>query len=136
MQRLLIVFTAAGLAGCNKSPASIRHVKLGEATRFDSAAGPDCSGVERWAATMAFVNLKNAGLTDNDRIDLSKSTAVRLASQKVDSDRYRQVHRVTFVEKSGQRLEAIIVNDATNDECSGSRVHVYVISRELGDSVR
>ncbi len=83
---------------------------------------------------MTFVNLKNAGLIDNERVDPSKTTVVRLASQQVDSDLYRQVHRVTFVEKSGQRLEAIAVNDATNAECSGSGVRVYVVSRELGDT--
>jgi hypothetical protein len=136
MQRLFIALTVSGLVGCGKPAAPTRHISLGDSTGLGSAAGPDCSGAEHWAATMAFVNLKNAGLTDNDRIDLVKTTAVRLASQKVDRDLYRQVHRVTFVEKSGKRLEVITVNDATSDECSGSGVRVYVVSRELGDTTR
>ncbi|HKW12068.1 MAG TPA: hypothetical protein VJO33_16900 [Gemmatimonadaceae bacterium] len=85
---------------------------------------------------MAFVHLKNAGLTDNGRLDFSKTTAVRIASEPLGGDRYRQVHRVVFTERTGATIQAITVNDAVGDECSGSGVHVYVVARELGDSLR
>ena len=41
------------------------------------AADPDCAGVERWPTAMAFVHLKNAGVTDNDRMDFTKTKTVR-----------------------------------------------------------
>jgi len=96
------------------------------------AADPNCSGVERWATSMAFVHLKNARLTDNNKLDFSKTKTTRLASEKIGKDLYRQVHHVVFTEKSGVKLEVITVNDASSEECSMSGVQVFVVSRELG----
>ncbi len=95
-------------------------------------SGPDCTGTERWPTSMALVYLKDAGLTDNEKLDIGKTRTVRLASEKTGPDLYRQVHDVVFTQKSGATLEVITVNDATNDECSGSGVQVYVVSKRLG----
>jgi len=81
---------------------------------------------------MAFVHLKNAGLTDNNKLDFTKTKTVRLASEQVGKDLYRQVHLVTFTEKSGKNIEVITRNDASNEECSMSGVEVYVVSNRLG----
>jgi hypothetical protein len=96
------------------------------------AKNPDCTGTERWPASMAFVHLKNAGMTDNYRIDFSKTRVVRLASEKIGKDLYRQVHRVTFTEKAGDVIEVITLNDASSEECSMSGVQVFVVSKRLG----
>jgi hypothetical protein len=93
---------------------------------------PDCTGVERWPTSMAVVYLKDAGLTDNDKLDIGKTRTVRLASEKTGPDLYRQVHDIVFTQKSGATLEVITMNDATNDECSGSGVQVYLVSKRLG----
>ena len=95
-------------------------------------AHPDCAGVQRWATTMAFVHLKNAGLTDNDRLEFSKTKTTRLASEQIGSDLFRQVHRVVFSEKSGSVIEVITVNDASREECSMSGVDVFLVSKRLG----
>jgi hypothetical protein len=89
---------------------------------------PDCSGIDRWATNMAFVHLKNAGITDNDKVDFSKTVTKRLASQKIGDNLFRQVHLVIFTEKSGNTIQVITVNDASFEECSMSAVDVYVIS--------
>jgi len=81
---------------------------------------------------MAFVRLKNAGLTDNDKIDFRKTKTVRLASERIGDDLYRQVHHVVFTEKSGGTIEVITASDASSEECSMSDVEVFVISRRLG----
>jgi hypothetical protein len=81
---------------------------------------------------MAFVHLKNAGITDNDKLDFTKTKVVRLASEKIGNDLYRQLHRVTFTEKSGRITEVITSNDASSQECSMSGVEVYVVSKRLG----
>jgi hypothetical protein len=81
---------------------------------------------------MAFVELKNAGVTTNERIDFDKTRVVRLASERISKRLYRQVHEVTFTEKSGQTVEVITINDASKEECSESGVLVYVVSRRLG----
>lgn len=93
---------------------------------------PDCTGVDRWPTTMAFVHLKNAGLTDNDKLDFTKTKTIRLASEKIDKNLYRQVHHIIFTEKSGNTIEVITINDASKDECSMSGVDVFVVSQHLG----
>lgn len=96
------------------------------------AGSPDCTGVDRWPASMAFGYLKNAGLTDNARLDFSKTQVTRIASEKIGKDLYRQVHKVRFTERSGATIDVITVNDASSEECSLGGVEVYVIARRLG----
>jgi hypothetical protein len=93
---------------------------------------PDCSHVNGWVTSMAFVHMKNAGMTTNERVDFTKTKTVRLASEKVGVDLYRQIHHVRFVEKSGGTIEVITSSDASSQECSMSDVDVYVVSRHLG----
>ena len=69
---------------------------------------------------MAFVHLKNAGLVHNETTDFTKTKVVRIASEKIGKDLYRQVHLVTFMEKSGEKIKIITVNDASQEECSMS----------------
>jgi hypothetical protein len=81
---------------------------------------------------MAFVHLKNARLTNNERLDFTKTITSRLASEKIGPDLYRQVHHVVFTEKAGGKLEVVTVNHASSEECSMSGVQVFVVSRQLG----
>ena len=101
------------------------------------AKEPDCYGPERWAASMAFVTLKNQGITDNDKVDFSKTQAVKLASERIgkDKDLYRQVQTVKFTEKSGNVIEVITINDATQSECSMGSVEVYVVSKHVNSNL-
>jgi len=94
---------------------------------------PNCTGVDRWPTNMAFVHLKNAGITDNERIDFTKTKTIRLASEKIGENLYRQIHHITFIEKSGKTIEVITSNEASNEECSMSGVDVFVISQHLGN---
>ena len=96
------------------------------------AKDPDCTGVDHWPTAMAFVHLKNAGITDNNKVDFTKTKTVRLASEKIGKDLYRQIHQIKFTEKSGIILEVITINDASNEECSMSGVDVFVINKHLG----
>src|SRR5580658_6872710 len=89
-------------------------------SQLEKTHGPDCSG--SWPTNMTFVNLKNAGLVDNRSIDFSKTTTVRLASEKIAKDLWHQVYHVTFIRKSGDAIDAIAVHDASDEECSMSGV--------------
>lgn len=100
-----------------------------------SAKTPDCSGIAGWPTSMAFSQMKNAGITDNDQLDFTKTRTVRLTSEKIGKDLYRQVYLVTFMRKDGHALEAITVSDASNEECSMSNVRVFVVSRQLDGRV-
>jgi hypothetical protein len=95
------------------------------------AKSPDCTNPEAWPAGMAFTQLKNAGVVDNDILDFTKTKVIRLASEKVGKDIYRQVHLVRFFKKSGEQVEVITVNEASHQECSLSDVNAYLISRQL-----
>lgn len=98
---------------------------------------PDCYGPERWAASMAFATLKNQGITDNNKVDFSKTQAVKLTSEKIGKDKdynddlYRQVQSVKFTEKSGNIIEVITISNATKTECSMGSVDVYVVSKHI-----
>ena len=99
---------------------------------FPEPKHPDCSGIERWATSMAFVHLKNAGVTNNEKLDFNKTKTTRLASEKIGDNLYRQIHYVIFTEKSGTNIEVITVNEASSEECSMSEVNIYIISSKLG----
>lgn len=89
------------------------------------AADPDCTGRDRWPAMSAFVQLKNSGVTDNDKLDQAKTEVWRLASEKIGEDLFRQVHHISFSELSGATIEVITVSDASSEECSMSGVRVF-----------
>ena len=84
---------------------------------------------------MAFVYLKNVGITNNDELDFDKTKTVRLATEKIGKGLYRQIHLVTFTKKSGETIRVITNNDASNEECSMSGVEVYLISKRLGEQL-
>jgi hypothetical protein len=96
------------------------------------AKDPDCTGVDQWPTAMAFVYLKNAGITDNNKLDFTKTKTTRLASEKIGKDLYRQIHQIKFSEKNGNVLEVITINDVSNEECSMSGVDVFVVNKHLG----
>jgi hypothetical protein len=98
-----------------------------------SARAPDCSNPDAWPAAMAFTHLKNDGVLNNDDLDFKKTLVTRLASEKIGKDLYRQLHLVRFTRKSGEPVDVITVNEASNEECSISGVGVYLITRRLGD---
>ena len=91
--------------------------------------GPDCSG--GWPTNMAQASLKNAGELNNEEIDFTKTKTIRLASEEVCKDLWHQVYFVTFFKKSGDKIQAVVVHDASIEECSMTGVQVYVVSRVL-----
>jgi hypothetical protein len=94
---------------------------------------PDgCSGPDHWPTAMTFAGMKNAGLIDNDQIDFAKSKTVRLVSEKIGKDLYREVFLVTFARKDGQpSIETITISDSSSEECSVSTPQVFVVSKDL-----
>ena len=105
---------------------------LVSATTAAGTGSPICAGPEGWPTAMAFVHLKNAGLTSNDKLDFTKTRTTLLASERIGKDLYRQVHDVVFTEKSGGTIEVITRNNASSEECSMSGVEVFVVSKHLG----
>jgi hypothetical protein len=95
-------------------------------------ADPDCAGVNQWPTRSALVALKEAGLISG-KVDFTKTKTIRLASEQLSQDRYRQIHHVDVIEKSGNKVEIITQNDVSSVECSETGVEVYVISRRLGE---
>ncbi|HET9836845.1 MAG TPA: hypothetical protein VFR84_01335 [Candidatus Angelobacter sp.] len=98
-------------------------------SKTEKVNGPDCGG--GWPTNMAFGQLKNAGLLENSSIDFSKTKTVRLASEKIGKDLWRQVYDVQFTKNSGELVEAIAVHNASSEECSMSGVEVFVVSKHL-----
>ena len=95
---------------------------------------PDCSGPDHWPANMALVNMKNAGILTNDQVDFKKTTSKKLSYENIGKDLYRQVHLVTFERKDHKLLQAIVLSDASSEECSMGDAQVFVISQTLGSA--
>ena len=106
-------------------------VFLAFAAAAPPADAPDCSGPDRWPAGTAFTILKNAGAIANDTVNFEHVTSTKIVSEKIDRDLWRQVFRVTFPLESGKRVEAIVVSDASLEECSMSSAQVFLISEAL-----
>ena len=96
------------------------------------ANDPDCSGTGRWPTRSALVHLKNAGIVE--KVDSKKTRTIRIASEKIGNDLYRQVHHIVFTEVSGTTIDVITVNDVSSEECSMSGVQVFVVSKRLGST--
>ena len=97
------------------------------------ANDPDCTGIDRWPTASTFMKLKAAGLIKSSEVDHQRTKTVRLASEKISQNRYRQVHEITFFEKTGRRVDVIANSVVSSDECSESDVEVFVISKRLAD---
>jgi protein-disulfide isomerase len=96
-------------------------------------ADPKCDTPESWPAAMAHVQLKNAGVLVNEDVDFSRTAVQQIASQPIGKALYRQVFKITFHLKTGKLIEVIAVSDASEEECSMSRVTVYRIAGTLPD---
>ena len=97
------------------------------------ANDPDCTGTDRWPTASTFMKLKAAGLIKSSEVVHQRTKTVRLASEKISQNRYRQVHEITFFEKSGRRVDLIANSVVSSDECLESDVEVFVISKRLAD---
>ncbi|NIE68934.1 hypothetical protein [Burkholderia sp. Ax-1719] len=86
-----------------------------------------------WPRNIAEVKLKNAGIVELANLDRSKTHAVRIASEKVGKDLYRDVYDITFYEKSGRAIEVITSSEASSYECSMGAVDVFVVKEKLAD---
>jgi hypothetical protein len=95
------------------------------------AASPRCDGPENWAAGMTQTTLKNAGLLNPGEIDFSRTQVIRIASEKIGKDLYRQVHRIIFTKTAGGTIEVIAVNDASHAECSASGVEIFLVGQHF-----
>jgi hypothetical protein len=67
--------------------------------------------------------------------DFTKTKTMRLASEPIGKDLYRQVHRVTFTEKSGKLIDVITVSSASREECSMGEVDAFLVSKQPGRRV-
>ena len=82
---------------------------------------------------MAYTTLKNAGLVSSDTTDFTKTKTVRLASEKIAKNLYRQVHLIKFTDTLGNSVEAITVNEVSNEECSMSHVEVFAVKEHYSN---
>jgi hypothetical protein len=101
------------------------------ANLYAKETSPNCSGIQRWATSSAYIALKDKGLLTEEGNDFSKTVTKLIASEKIGKDLYTQVHQITFTNKNGSTVEVITVNNASSEECSMNEVKVYVVAREI-----
>jgi len=96
-----------------------------------AASAPDCSGPEHYPGSMAYVLLKDAGVLTPEAVDFDHTTSRMLVSERIRQNLWRQVFRVTFPLKNGGKVEAIVINDASQEECSMTAPEVFLVSKQL-----
>ena len=104
---------------------------LANATAAKTPRVPDCSGPNRYPASEAYVYLKNEGILAPERVDFKRVKSAMIASQHIRTNLWRQVFRVTFPLKAGGKVEAIVVNDTSIEECSMSTPQIFLVARQL-----
>ena len=112
-------------------PAVLPLVFLACVAASPTQKPPDCAGPDHWAAGMAFAKLKNAGVITSENVDFDHVSSKALLSARIGRDLWRQAFRVVFPLQSGTRIEAIVVSDASSEECSMSDAQVFLISKAL-----
>ena len=90
--------------------------------------GPDC---KEWPTNMAQAAMKNAGMLNYDEMDFTKTKIERLASEGMGKGLWHQVYLVTFFKRSGEEVQAVVVHDASKEECSMTEPQVFVVSKRL-----
>lgn len=75
--------------------------------------------------------MKNEGLLTNENVRWKQVRSRTIASQRIGKDLWRQVFRVTYPLTTGRKIEAIVVEDVSFDECSMSSPQIFVISKAL-----
>ena len=75
--------------------------------------------------------MKDAGLLTNYNVKWKDIRSRTIASQRIGKNLWRQVFRVTYPLTTGQRLEAIVVEEVSFDECSMSEPQIFLISKAL-----
>lgn len=92
---------------------------------------PDCSGPDRYAASTAFAVLKNAGVVTNGNVDFTRVKSAAIVSERIGKDLWRQLFRVSFPLKSGRHVEALVISDASAEECSMSEPQIFLVSKSF-----
>lgn len=95
-----------------------------------------CSSINSFAASTAYVVLKNLNIVTPKNINYEKTKTVLLSSQKIGDDLDKEIHHITFYKKNGKKVEVITVNDTSSEECSMSGVDVYLIDKKISDDYK
>ena len=96
-----------------------------------SPNGPDCSGPDHYPAAAAFSVMKNEGLLTNESVRWKQVQSRTIASQRIGKNLWRQIFRVTYPLTTGRKIEAIVVEEVSFDECSMSNPQIFLVSKAL-----
>jgi len=94
-----------------------------------SKTGPDCSGTDRYPVMITHTELVDEGILPRDGVDWRHIINRMIASQQISKHLWRQVFHVTYPLKSGRKVEAIVVNNASYEECSEGGTQIFVVSK-------
>lgn len=78
---------------------------------------------------IAFTMLTDAHLLDKEAV--VDQTSKMIVSQRIGRGLWRQVFEVAYKMKAGPNVQAIVVNDASLEECSLSEPKVFLVTKAL-----
>lgn len=106
-------------------------ILIASVVAFQPSAG--CAR-DSWPPQMALTRLTNARMIDPKTINLKHASTRLIVGKKVSGGKitegvWRRVYYVTLPIKSGGRWEAIVVSDASYQQCLQSTPQVYLVTR-------
>jgi len=75
--------------------------------------------------------MKNEGLLTNESVRWKQVQSRTIASQRIGKNLWRQIFRVTYPLTTGRKIEAIVVEEVSFDECSMSNPQIFLVSKAL-----
>jgi hypothetical protein len=91
----------------------------------------DCSGVKRYPFSEAVVILQNHGMVNDPDVDYVRSRSHEIGRQRIGRDLVRQTFDIESYLKNGKRIELIVINDASREECSAGKQFRALLVTEL-----
>ena len=95
------------------------------------ASHPDCANSKGWARSLGYYYFKKAKLLRPGDFDHKRLHVIRLASEQVDDDLFRQVHYFSYEKLNGENISLVLTNAASSSECPLGSVNAYVVSQVL-----
>ena len=93
------------------------------------AKAPECTSIDDLPAVIGLAQLKTWGTVSTDTIVWKDASSIRVASEQIGADAWRQVHRIKFPLKNGRLVEMVIVSEASAKDCSTGNVDILVVTK-------
>lgn len=131
MNKRILLSCVATTAFCAAMAACASESSVPEAYRV-APQGTD-HACALGASAYAQVDLTNAGLFDQKKLDQDKTQVTLLAKKALGKDMWESVYFMKLFQNDGKSIDVVTVSTNTPQECSVEGVKTYVVSHAFGE---